>query len=61
MMTTKMGERYSKEKIMKTFCLFDDDETVCFTICCKQYMYIKIGLSFHYQLISHTKYIFGQT
>jgi hypothetical protein len=40
MITTKMGEHDSKEDIMKTFCLFDD-ETVCFTIYCKQYMYIK--------------------
>jgi centrin-1 len=28
MMTTKMGERDSKEEIMKAFRLFDDDETV---------------------------------
>ncbi len=48
MMTTKMGEHDSKEEIMKAFCLFDDDEIVCFTIYCKHYMYIKIGLSFHY-------------
>jgi centrin-1 len=47
MMTTKVGERDSKEDIMKAFCSFDDDETVCFTIYCKQYMYIN-GLSFHY-------------
>jgi hypothetical protein len=40
MMTTKMGER-DKEKIMKAFRLFDDDEIVCFTIYCKQYMYKK--------------------
>jgi centrin-1 len=33
MMTTKMGERDSKEEIMKAFRLFDDDETVgCFNI-----------------------------
>jgi centrin-1 len=33
MMTTKMGERDSKEEIMKAFRLFDDDETVgCFII-----------------------------
>lgn len=28
MMTAKMGERDSKEEIMKAFRLFDDDETV---------------------------------
>jgi len=30
MMTTKMGEHDSKKKIMKAFCLFDDDESICF-------------------------------
>ena len=29
MMTAKMGERDSREEIMKAFRLFDDDETVC--------------------------------
>ena len=28
MMTAKMGERDSREEIMKAFRLFDDDETV---------------------------------
>jgi hypothetical protein len=41
MMTTKMGEHDSKEEIMKAFCLFDDDESICFIIYCEQYMYIK--------------------
>lgn len=31
MMTAKMGERDSKEEIMKAFRLFDDDETVSIT------------------------------
>jgi hypothetical protein len=34
MMTAKMGERDSKEEIMKAFRLFDDDETVRFSEPC---------------------------
>lgn len=38
MMTTKMGERDSKEEIMKAFRLFDDDETVSILKDCTPYL-----------------------
>jgi hypothetical protein len=57
MMTTKMEEHDSKEEIMKAFRLFDDDEIVCFTIYCKEYMYIKSWIIIPLLLISHKIYI----